>query len=164
MRDDLHGTEVVRSFSDRLSTDGTFSLALLRAIDGTIDSLSTITKVLRQNSDIGSEMLPKVEACRFGDELDPDKLIVGNLHQAAGKIETLKENLSGGLRSAQTAAELESHRDDVVQPFEETIAAASELIEIIEQLCSLVEKHDAELDHLVGPFDDADALIAALRS
>ena len=165
MNSDAQGFVFVRTFSQKLSDDGTFSLDLLRSVDSTVDSLKQLTDLVSVNASMAETVNERVKNCALANPIDPDQIAVGNVRSALRSMKTLESRLKGSLEAAHEDGELEDrHKESIIDAYQEGIKAAASLIEVMTDLCDGVERHDAGLNERIGPFKTLEELFARLEA
>lgn len=162
---DVQGVNVVRRFAERVSDNSAQSLELIRAIDRTVDWLSALQDFANGEFKSAERFVRLIQDSDISVEIDPDGLVCTNLEEAVKLLERLVEILERKKQAAHDDPLLEGENEEcVIDEYDKTIALHSDLCEALVDLCSVIRTHDAELEEVVGPFDDAEDLIAYLKA
>ena len=155
--------EAVRRFTAVVSGRSTQNLELLRAVDKTVDWLSGIRRGAEGDADLAHRFAELIKEGSSIRQIDPDRVMCGQLALATDACSRIIARLRGGLSSAQADAQLDfENRDCVVSEFDQTITVFESLKHALGDLRSVVEAHDSEFTETLGPFKDVEDLIEAL--
>lgn len=162
---DVQGASVVRRFAERVSGNSVQSLELIRAIDRTVDWLSALQDSARGEFKTAERFVRIIDDSDFPVEIDPDGTACANLGEAVTATKRLVEILDRKRQAALDDPALDDENEEcIVLEYDATIEIHSQLAEALDDLCSVIQTHDAELEEVVGPFDRAEDLIASLKA
>lgn len=154
--------EVGGAVIESAHTGASSSLALLRAVDGTVDGLMALERKARGDGGQLSLMLNAIRNRNTDGVLDPD----GILEISMLKTGVACEKICKLLRSKQEHAESALNgdfREAVCDGYESAISAVSELKSVVDDLAVEIKEHDLEFSAFEGPFDTVEELLADLR-
>jgi len=144
------------------------SIGLLAAIDGTVDALLGIAKVMAGFSAMIAGAAEDIAAqpVAAGEYIDPDDVAIDSMLRAADQLKTFLTRLVVKRATIDRDCRLKDHHCEALHDaYEEATAAVANLVEDLLATRSAVIAHDMKAE----PRDDAadfatvDALIGSLR-
>jgi hypothetical protein len=148
-------------------TAETVSLDLLRAVDGTVDALAGVTKVVSGFVSLLSGIAAEVAASEVveGEYLDPDDKAIDTLERAAGELKDYLTRLVRGKAAIDGDPRLSNHHCEALHDaYEAAMNAVAELVEALQTARAAIITHDLKAEPRDSEsFTTASSLIASLR-
>lgn len=157
-------SDVVRHYGQGISEQSELSLSILRAIDDTVDWLSSIQKEAVSGLAMGGEILKVLLRCKRERTIDT----TGDLRDLYAMVEGRLKEVVKALEHKRAAAEsdhrLGEHREDLIAEFDTAIDAISQLHDILVELRWAIAEHDADLEEPTGKaFSNAEDMFTSLK-
>lgn len=146
----------------------TASLRLLAAIDGTVDALVGVEKVISGLSTMLANAADEIQSMPMveGVYIDEDDTAIDAMARAASQLKTFLTNLVLRRRAIDEDARLKNHLCEALHDaYECTIGEVAGLIEVLENTRSAIISHDlkAEPRGNLESFSSVEKLIASLH-
>lgn len=146
----------------------TVSLDLLKAIDGTVDAMTGITKIVDGLVSIIGGVVTEVNATAVveGEYLDANDVAIDTMARTAGELKDFLTVLVRKRAAIDCDPRLHEHHCEALHDaYEGTINAVAELIETLESARATIIAYDLKAEPRGGPevFDTVNDLIANLR-
>lgn len=145
------------------------SLELLRKIDGTVDALSAMSKVVNGIADLYDSITDEINLLEVneGQYLDAEDRMVNALERSVSELKNLLTNLVQKRSSIDGDPRLRSHHCEALHSaYEEAEISVVDMIESVERVRSAIISYDLKAeprgDAMV--FTTVSNLIASLRS
>jgi hypothetical protein len=147
----------------------TVSLDLLKAIDGTVDAMTGITKIVDGLVSLTGGISNEVNAIQVieGEYLDADDVVIDTMARTADELKGFLTLLVRKRKAIDDDPRLHDHHCEALHDaYEGTINAVAELIETLESARAAIIAYDLKAEPRGGPevFDTVNDLIANLRS
>ena len=147
------GAELLRPYADQLAGQQTFSLELLRHIDGTCDALLGIKEQVLGFAHVGGSLIAMVNDISDLVLLDSNGEIKQLLSEIIDKEPGLLTILKSKREAATRAVELSDyHRESIVDAYTGAIEAVEGLRDILFALREAIASRDASMRSRHGPF------------
>lgn len=153
---------------DAGAAQATVNLALLKAVESTVDALYSERRLF-------SGLLETAESLQEGfgsnfnrapkDQLDPDALATDACEKAEQHLNEYRRILALKLQSAKDDPALRGDlREAVVDAYEQTIRVVVELERVLNEIRWAVMEHDADFEPTIGPAtSDVDEFLRNLK-
>ena len=152
------------AFGDSVSAAGTANLELLRAVDSTVRSLTTLVDLGNALDRGTGDHADRIRAGLPTTAIDLGGEIAAKYEAAENKIADLVALLKSGRQSALDDRALDGvNRESVVEAFQLAVDVYSRLFASLEELRWAILEHDADLSETSGPFQNAEDLIVSLK-
>ncbi len=157
---------LVRYFVDTAAYESARSLALLRAIEKTVQLNSVLAETFSRISHLAARTTEDIcnrDIDPSQPEIDFDGSVSAAIDFAMENISSLSNELRGAYHSAKADGDIRDG-DGVLESFEGVIAATADAHNGLNELNRAVMEHDADRSPLSGkgPFRTVDDLLAAL--
>lgn len=144
------------------------SIGLLAAIDGTVDAMQGIAKVMSGFSTMLVSAVDEIEAKRVteGEYIDADDTAIDAMERAAAQLKNFLTRLVLKRTSIDKDNRLKDHHCEALHDaYEQATSEVAELIEALQNTRSAIIAHDLKAEPRAGAesFATVDALIANLR-
>lgn len=150
--------------SGQIQTQARRSLDFLRTIETTIDAAGTDVQYLGTMTSELNALLQRLGNVRQPEGLlDPEEQTTRLFRLAAAGALRMYEHAKVRRQHARADRQLTAD-DGVVECLDQLIAALADYHNAIETLCDTIETLDAMQSPVVGTYNNAAALIAALRA
>lgn len=145
--------------------EGQVSLALLRLVERTVDTLSSEQKILDGLIEIGHQMIATLNDPENGlGEQDPDGNIDANFMRAQSKLHEIRNNYRQRKQHAINDPGLfGDHEECILLEYDRTIERIEHLYSVLEDVRVALREHDADLSDRGPVFDSVADLISHLR-
>ncbi|CAI06900.1 hypothetical protein [Aromatoleum aromaticum] len=161
----LRGPEAVHQFCDVVSDSCTANLTLLRAVDGVVDWLTTLSDEAQTAAAKAERFADLICKAEPQDEIDPDDITADTIHNAENAIERLIEQFrirrQSGVKDRELGGE---HEACVLSAYDETIEAFQHLHSAMTALRWAIMEHDADLSPVSGPFSSVEQMLSLLKA
>lgn len=138
------------------------SLALLRAIDQTVDSLAALESKARGDCGQVMLMVTAIQNRNTDCVLDPDGILEVSILKAVKVCEKIGELLK--LKHSLADKSLNGgHREDVCESYDAAMVAVENLKAAFEISVVEIKAHDLEFSTFEGPFDSVAEMLADLK-
>jgi hypothetical protein len=160
---DVKKVDAVRRFCATVSEGSTANLALLKAVDRTVDWLSSCQKEAEAYVDKARRFANVVKACDRASEIDANDEISGCIVAAEKSISDFVEYLKPKRRAAIVDPQLNGgHEEAVVGEYDRTVEVYCDLHDAMIELRWAIMEHDADLSKVSEDYADVEQLIADL--
>lgn len=144
------------------------SIGLLAAIDGTVDAMQGIAKIMSGFSTMLVSAVDEIEAKTVveGEYIDAEDMAIDAMERAIDHLKNFLTKLVRKRTSIDKDCRLKDHHCEALHDaYEEATSEVAELIESLQTTRSAIIAHDmkAEPRSNAETFSTADALIASLR-
>ena len=167
-----HQHETVIETGDRIvgiarSTEAV-SIGLLTAIDGTVDAMVGIAKIMSGYVTIFSKAADEIQAKTIveAEYIDADDLAIDILERTADHLKDLLTTLVLKRRAIDCDCRLKEHHCEALHDaYEQAMTEVAELIEVVQATRAAIITHDLKAEPRNSEvFATVDALIADLRA
>ena len=136
------------------------SLALLRAIDQTVDSLAALESKAKGDRGQVMLMVSAIQNRNTDCVLDPDGILEVSILKAVKVCEKIGELLKRAHADISLNGE---HRGDVCGSYDAAMIAVEDLRAAFETSVVEIKAHDLEFSTFEGPFDSVAEMLADLK-
>ncbi len=149
--------EEVRVLCESISETGTKNIALLKAIDQTIDWLTRIQNMARVDADYAEKTAAAIATCARENPIDQESQLCNAFAEAETVLEEFHAALTKKRDAGRRAPELVGdHKDAIENEYARALDAVAALHTAMGDLRWAIMEHDADLAPVVAAFSTAE--------
>lgn len=156
--------EEVRALCESISETGTKNIALLNAIDQTVDWLTRIQNMARADTAYAEKAAIAIANCAREKTIDQDSALCNALNAAEHVLEEFHSLLVKKRDAGRRAPELVGdHKDAIEDEYSCALDAVAGLHNALGDLRWAIMEHDADLSPVVATFSTAEDMADYFR-
>ncbi len=160
----LTSKEEVRVLCESISESGTKNIALLKAINQTIDWLTRIQNMAHADAEYAQKTAASIATCDREEPIDPDSQLCQVFAEAEHVLEEFHAALAKKRAAGRRAPELVGdHKDAIEDEYTRTLDAVAALHTALGDLRWAIMEHDADLAPVVASFSTAEDMAEYFR-